>query len=77
MLKMKPSQGTYMVWVDFRGTGMTTAQIENFIVHKAHIGVDMGSWFGQGGEGWLRFNLACPRMLVERAVAQLVEAFQE
>ena len=76
MLKMKPSQGTYMVWVDFRGTGMTTAQIENFIVHKAHIGVDMGSWFGQGGEGWLRFNLACPRMLVERAVAQLVEAFQ-
>ena len=24
MLKMRKSEGTYMVWVDFRGTGMTT-----------------------------------------------------
>ena len=74
MLKMRPSQGTYMVWVDFRGTGMTTEQIEDFIIHKAHIAVDMGTWFGPGGEGFLRFNLACPRSLVERAMDQLREA---
>ena len=71
MLKMRKSQGTYMVWVDFRGTGMTTEEIERFIVHEAHIGVDMGTWFGPGGEGFLRFNLACPRCLVEKAMAML------
>ena len=76
MLKMQPSEGTYMVWVDFRGTGMTTEEIEHFIIHKAHIAVDMGTWFGEGGEGFLRFNLACPRMLVERAMRQLTEAFR-
>ena len=75
MLKMQKSEGTYMVWVDFRDTGMSTEEIEHFIVHKAHIGVDMGTWFGPGGEGWLRFNLACPRMLMERAMRQLTEAF--
>ncbi|MBR5125782.1 MAG: pyridoxal phosphate-dependent aminotransferase [Oscillospiraceae bacterium] len=74
MLKMRKSEGTYMVWVDFRGTGMTTEQIEHFISHKAHIGVDMGTWFGPGGEGWLRFNLACPRMLLEKAMRMLSEA---
>ncbi len=74
MLKMCKSEGTYMVWVDFRGTGMTTEEIEHFIVHKAHIGVDMGTWFGPGGEGWLRFNLACPRMLVEKAMQMLTYA---
>ena len=76
MLKMRRSEGTYMVWVDFRGTGMTTKEIERFIIHDAHIAVDLGSWFGEGGAGFLRFNLACPRMLVERAMEQLTAAFQ-
>ena len=74
MLKIRKSEGTYMVWVDFRGTGMTTEQIEHFIAHKAHIGVDMGTWFGPGGEGWLRFNLACPRSLLEKAMEMLTKA---
>ena len=77
MLKMRRSEGTYMVWVDFRGTGMTTEEIERFIIHDAHIAVDLGTWFGEGGAGFLRFNLACPRMLVERAMEQLTQAFRQ
>ena len=77
MLKMRKSEGTYMIWVDFRGTGMTTEEIEHFIIHKAHIGVDMGTWFGPGGDGFLRFNLACPRCLVEKAMQMLTAAMNE
>ena len=66
-----------MVWVDFRGTGMTTEEIESFILEKAHIGVDMGSWFGEGGEGYLRFNLACPRQTLEKALEQLEQALKQ
>ncbi|MBQ7896653.1 MAG: aminotransferase class I/II-fold pyridoxal phosphate-dependent enzyme, partial [Oscillospiraceae bacterium] len=75
MLKIEKPEGTYMVWVDFRDTGMSTEEIERFIIEKAHIAVDMGTWFGKGGEGFLRFNLACPRSLVEQAMQQLSEAF--
>ena len=74
MLKMKKPEATYMVWVDFRGTGMTTAQIERFIVEDARIGVDMGSWFGASGAGYLRFNLACTRSLLEQALNRLEKA---
>lgn len=77
MLKMRKSEGTYMIWVDFRGTGMTTEEIEHFIIHKAHFGVDLGTWFGPGGEGFLRFNLACPRCLVEKAMQMLTDAMKE
>jgi cystathionine beta-lyase len=35
----------------------------------------MGTWFGSGGDGFLRFNLACPRMLVEKAMGMLRDAF--
>ena len=74
MLKMNKPEATYMVWVDFRGTGLSTDEIEHFIAHKAHIGVDMGTWFGPGGEGYLRFNLACPRKILEKALQQLETA---
>lgn len=76
-LKMKKPEATYMIWVDFRDTGMTTAEIEHFISHKALIGVDYGTWFGEGGDGYLRFNLACPRSTVDKALAQLSKAFEE
>ncbi|MBO5492856.1 MAG: pyridoxal phosphate-dependent aminotransferase [Pyramidobacter sp.] len=75
-LKMKKSQATYMVWVDFRGTGMNADEIENFILYKAKIATDMGRWFGPGGEGWLRFNLAVPRALLEKALLQLEAALK-
>lgn len=75
-LKMKKPEGTYMIWVDFRGTGMTAEEIESFIVQQAHIGTDMGSWFGPGGAGYLRFNLACPRSTLEKALEQLEKALQ-
>lgn len=76
-LKMWKPEGTYMVWVDFRGTGMSTEEIETFIAQKAHIGTDMGSWFGPGGAGYLRFNLACPRSTLEQALHQLETALHE
>ena len=77
MLHMKKSEATYMVWVDFRGTGMSTEEIESFIDQKAHIGVDKGSWFGPGGEGYLRFNLACPRKILDSALYQLETALKQ
>ena len=75
-LKMTELEGTYLAWVDFRGTGMSTEEIESFIVHKAHIGVDMGTWFGTGGAGFLRFNLACPRSILTKALDQLKAALE-
>ena len=77
MLHMKKSEATYMVWVDFRETGMSTEEIESFIDQKAHIGVDKGSWFGPGGEGYLRFNLACPRKILDSALYQLETALKQ
>lgn len=76
-LKMEKPEATYMVWVDFRGTGMSVEEIETFIAKKAHIGVDLGTWFGPGGAGYLRFNVACPRCVLERALNQLEQALKD
>ena len=71
---VKP-EGTYLVWFDFRGTGLRDQEIYSLILEKAKIAVDIGEWFGPGGEGFVRFNFACPRSIVVEAMNRLKNAF--
>ena len=50
-----------------------TARVEK----GAKIAANHGPSFGTGGESWMRFNLATPRVRVEHAVARLREAFSD
>lgn len=72
-----PLQGTYLAWVDFTGTGMDEAALAARIEGKARIAANHGSPFGDGGAGWMRFNLAMPRAQVADAVARLQAAFAD
>ena len=55
------TEATYMIWLDCRSFGMTGKELQNFFVSKAGVGMNEGSTFGPGGEGYMRMNLACPR----------------
>ncbi len=72
-----PLQATYLAWVDFRGLGMSAAEIKDRIQDTAKIAVSPGPIFGKGGEGYMRFNLATRRALVEEAVDRLSAAFSD
>jgi len=67
---LKP-QATYLVWIDFRGTGLTADEIDTLVIEKAKIAADLGRWFGEEGAGFSRFNFACPRSTLEKALGQL------
>lgn len=74
-LKMMPMQGTYLAWVDFAGTGMTTEEIAKRVAQGAGIAASPGPSFGKGGEGHLRFNFAMPRARIAEAVERMQKAF--
>lgn len=73
-LKVSETEGTYLVWVDFRGLGLSEEELEELIVKKANLWLDGGTMFGRAGAGFERFNVACPRSILERALGQLKEA---
>lgn len=73
---LKP-QGTYLVWIDFRGTGLSADEIDSLVIEKAKVAADLGRWFGKEGAGFLRFNLACHRLTLERALTQLKSAIEK
>ncbi len=70
-------ESTYLAWVDFRGTGMDMAEVKNRVQSRAKIAANYGESFGKGGENFLRFNLGCPRSMVEDAVSRLQLAFSD
>ncbi len=67
-------QGTYLVWVDMRRLGLDDDQLQDLLVDGARLATNPGYGFGSGGEGFHRFNLACPRSRVEEAVRRLRSA---
>ncbi len=69
------SEGTYLVWMDFRGTGLSVKEIDDRIIYKAGLWLDSGSIFGSAGDGFQRINAACPRSILETAMNKIAEAF--
>lgn len=69
-------EATYMIWLDCRGMGLDGAGLQKFFVEKAGVGMNEGSRFGPGGEGFMRMNLACPRSVVEKALRQIKSAIK-
>ncbi|MGI6344331.1 MAG: MalY/PatB family protein [Bacillota bacterium] len=73
-LKVIDGEGTYLVWVDMRDLGMDNLELQEFMRNEARLALDDGYAFGPGGEGFQRFNLACPRSIVEEALHRLEKA---
>jgi cystathionine beta-lyase len=79
-LKMIPEiipvrpEATYMIWLDCRKLGMHGKELHNFFVHRAGIGMNEGSTFGPGGEGFMRMNLGTTHQTVIKAMEQIEKA---
>jgi cystathionine beta-lyase len=69
-----PPEATYMIWLDCRKFGMSGKELQNFFVHKAGIGMNEGSGFGPGGEGFMRMNLGTTHTIVIKAMEQIEKA---
>jgi cystathionine beta-lyase len=68
------TEATYMIWIDCRSMGLTGKELQTFFVTKAGIGMNEGSTFGPGGEGYMRMNLACPMSTVVKAMDNIEKA---
>lgn len=73
-LKMIEPEGTYLVWVDCRALGLSAEELDGLILHKANLWLDSGAIFGAIGQGFQRFNIACPRATLTKALEQLEQA---
>jgi cysteine-S-conjugate beta-lyase len=74
-LHMGQLDGTYLGWIDCRESGIP-GNPTDFFLKEARLAFSDGPTFGPGGEGFIRFNFACSRLLITQALEQMHAALQ-
>ncbi len=67
-LPVAPLEGTYLAWMDCRSLGIPSEELEEKLMKEAKLWLNAGSMYGKEGEGFMRWNLACPRQLVKEGL---------
>lgn len=75
-IKVIPLEGTYLQWLDCRALGMKGKELEKFMQDKANLFFDEGYIFGEEGDGFERWNLACPTKYIQEGLERLRKAVE-
>lgn len=73
-VKLVDTEGTYLLWLDFRKMNLSEQELEELIIKRAGLWLDSGRIFGTAGKGFQRINVACPRKTLSKALTKLEEA---
>ena len=54
-------EGTYLAWMDCRKLRLSSKELEERLLQEVKLWLNAGTMYGDAGEGFMRWNLACPR----------------
>lgn len=70
-------EGTYLVWVDVRPSGLTSDEVTEKLLKEGKVQVNSGTMYGQTtGEGYIRINIACPRATLIEGLKRMVDVLK-
>lgn len=64
-------EGTYLVWLNFKNTGIDAEELDRRIIHDAKLWLDSGRIFGAVGKGFQRINVAAPRSVITECLNRI------
>ena len=67
-------EASFLVWLDCRALGLPQPELMNFFNDEVRVAVNNGASYGTGGEGFIRLNAGCPRIIVEEAFHRIEHA---
>ena len=73
-LRLVEPESTYLLWIDCSALGLNDDELQHLIEDEAGLWLDMGTMFGEGGSGFVRVNITCPRSTLVQAFAALARA---
>lgn len=76
-VKVRIPEGTYVMWMDFRGYGLSAKEVHDRIYNKANVLLEDGEMFGVEGEGFQRICIPSPRPLIKKALERIAAEFKD
>lgn len=71
-IKLIEPQGTYLLWMDVSAYGYTQEELKERLRTGARLWLDEGDMFGPEGNGFVRLNMASPRMVIAEAMERFL-----
>lgn len=76
-VKVKIPEGTYVMWMDFSGYGLTPDEVHDRIYNKANVLLEDGKMFGDEGLQFQRICLPSPRPIIKEAFERMAKEFAD
>jgi cystathionine beta-lyase len=76
-IKVFETEGTYLVWLDLSALGLEGEELNEYLVHEAKIALFPGYWFGKEGAHFARWNIGCPRSVLEEGLKRFEKAVRK
>lgn len=64
-------EASFLLWLDCRELDMNSDELVNLFVNKLKLGLNNGSDFGVGGDGFMRLNYASPMSIIIEVMNRL------
>lgn len=68
-------EGTFLMWLDMSCIGLTSTEITDILAKEYGIALGDGSHYGKGSEGYMRFNIGCPKETLMQGLEQLAKMY--
>ncbi len=75
-LKIQKPQGTYLLWIDYRDTGLCEEDMMDKLLSIGKLALEPGTKYGESGRGFLRMNVATPMTTIKDGVQRFITAMQ-
>lgn len=63
-------EGTYLVWTDCRGLPLSSEKLQTRLLEETGLWLNSGTMYGAEGQGFLCWNIACSRAVLEDALVR-------
>lgn len=77
LVKVNIPEGTYVMWLDFSGYGLSPEEVHHRIYNKANVLLEDGHLFGEEGLHYQRICISSPRSIIKEALERIVGAFED
>ena len=76
-IRLVEPEGTYVIWLDCAGLGLSGEDLDLFMKEKAKLWLDGGMMFGERSGQFVRINMTCPASVLKKALEQLKAALEK
>ncbi|MDR0828251.1 MAG: pyridoxal phosphate-dependent aminotransferase [Desulfovibrio sp.] len=73
-IKAGMPESTFLLWLDCKKIGLAQPDLVKLFLERGKVALNSGISFGDGGEGFMRLNVACPRATLQEGLNRIAAA---